>query len=191
LLAHAQHQRVGLLDGDRTARRGRLGHPTARGGGGGERGGVHLLEDRHEALGPLAGLRELRERGEQLLAVGGDDGALVEQAVPDERHREAHDGAVAPAVHLLREVRAELGHVQHLRAEQREDDLAVELALVVRVEHHVRDKARDLVAHGVDARDELHVDLRVQPRGGARRAAARLVHALEDLLHHGQRRLVA
>ena len=100
----------------------------------------------------------------------------------------------------------------------------VELALVVRVEHHVRDEARHLVAHGVDARDELHVHLRVQARARAGRAAARLVHALEDLvrgrvglglglglglslslglgigigldaledlLHHGERRLVA
>ena len=31
-----------------------------------------------------------------------------------------------------------------VRAEQREDHLAIELALVVRVEHHVRDEARHL-----------------------------------------------
>ena len=50
-----------------------------------------------------------------------------------------------------------------------------------------------LVAYGVNARDQLHVNLRVQPRCGAThgRGAARLVHALEDLLHHRERGLVA
>ena len=71
--------------------------------------------------------------------------------------------------------------------EQRGDDLAVQLALVVRVEEDVGDEARDLLGDLVHRLDQLHVDLRQHARAGARL----LVHALDDALDHRESRLVA
>ena len=53
----------------------------------------------------------------------------------------------------------------------------------------VGDEARDLLADGVDLRDDTHVELGVQPRGGPA-GGTLLEEALENLLDHLQRRLI-
>ena len=80
-------------------------------------------------------LAELREGREELGAVGARDGVLIEEADAHDAHRELDRRRVA-RVNELGEVRAKLGHVEHAGADERDDRIRREFALLVQQGGH-------------------------------------------------------
>ena len=115
LLTHAHERRVELLlDAELLLRAetggGRRGRPRTAAEV------TQVVEQTEQPVRRRGLLRELRQRGEELGAVGGGDAWLVDEAVAHEPHAEGHALTVATAVHVLRQVRRELGERDDLRA---------------------------------------------------------------------------
>mmetsp|Transcript_35025 Transcript_35025/g.79858 ORF Transcript_35025/g.79858 Transcript_35025/m.79858 type:complete len:475 (+) Transcript_35025:1549-2973(+) len=145
--------------------------------------GAHVLEHLvdHVGLGVLGELSESVHRGSELLR---GHPLVVEDAVLQKVQSKVNSGLVATRVHQLAKMHVEVGEIEEVRTHQPSRDLAVELELVLAVDHPGGQLLHQLSAARVDALEHGNQDL-------AHQSAGCLVKPAENLLRDTNGALVA